>query len=107
MGPEGRLIGVGDAGDDSPDEPGVQSLLEVHVLDRLHGLPLGELSCQAGDLGLGLSAELLISGLLGDGLGIDSCDSSSVRGVRDLESLVLGFEGVNHSGDINLLESSS
>ena len=75
MGPEGRLLGVGDAGDDSPDEPGVQSLLEVHVLDGLHGLPLGEVNSQAGDLGLGLSAELLIRSLLGDGLGINSWDT--------------------------------
>ena len=73
MWPEGRLLGMGDAGDDSPDEPSVQSLLEVHVLDGLHGLPLGEVSSQAGDLGLGLSAELLVRGLLGDGLSVDSC----------------------------------
>ena len=71
MGPEGGLVGVGDAGDDGPDESGVEGLLEVHLLDGLHGLPLGEVGVQAGDLGLGIGDELLVSGLLGDSLGID------------------------------------
>ena len=78
MGPEGRLLGVGDAGDDGPDEPGVQGLLEVHLLHRLHGLPLGQVGVQAGDLGLGLADELLVSGLLGDTLGIDGYGDTNV-----------------------------
>ena len=60
-----------DAGDDSPHQPSVQGLLEVHVLDWLHGLPLGEVSCQGGDLGLGVTAEFLIRGLLGNSLGLN------------------------------------
>ena len=78
MGPEGRLVGVGDAGDDGPDEPGVQGLLEVHLLHGLHGLPLGEVGVQASDLGLGLTDELLVSGLLGDSLGINGCEGTQM-----------------------------
>ena len=63
---------MGDAGDDDPDEPRVKSLLKVHLLHGLHGLPLGQVRLEPGDLSFGLATELLVGSLLGDRLVIQS-----------------------------------
>ena len=105
--------------------PGLESLLPVHLLHRLHGLPLGEISGEAGNPGLRVSTELLIGSLLGHSLGLNSCaqqkgyhqyldyksvrtlHGSTVRRIGDLESLVLSLEGVNHAGNGDLFKDNS
>lgn len=64
MWPEGWLLGVGNASDGGANEASVQGLLQVHLLNRLHGLPLGQLALDALNPVVGVNTELLIGRLL-------------------------------------------
>ena len=57
--------------DSGANQTGVQSLLQVHFLHGLHGLPLGELHLDVSDVLGRVSTELFVGSLLFLGLILD------------------------------------
>ena len=64
MGPERWDIWVRHPLDGGSNQPGVQSLFQVHLLHRLHGLPLSQLRLDASDVLNRVSTELFVGSLL-------------------------------------------
>ena len=71
MGPEGWFVWVGNSSDSCSNQTSVQSLLQVHLLHRLHCLPLGQFSLDTLNPGVGVNTELLIGSLLLSSLGVN------------------------------------
>ena len=59
--------------DSGANQTGIQSLLQVHLLHRLHGLPLGELLLDSSDVLGRVSTELFVGSLLLLGLLLNGC----------------------------------
>merc|ERR1719347_253955 len=88
--------------DDSSHQASIQSLLQVHLLDWLHCLPLGQLNLQLTDSGVGLSTKCSKCSFMLSSLIINSFQCSLIRWVRDGESSVLLLEVVHHARDGHL-----
>ena len=65
--------------DGGANQSSVQGLLKVHLLHRLHGLPLSELRLDLRDILDGVLTELFIRGFLLLGLGVNSCNTKSLQ----------------------------
>ena len=71
VGPEGRNVGMNHSLDRCSDQPGVQSLLGIHLLHRFHGLEFGQLRLRGSDGSVPLRDEGFKRGLLLYGLSVD------------------------------------
>ena len=74
--PHGNLVRIVDTSNGSSNETSIKGLLPVHLLDRLHGLPLGQFSGDTGNSCCRGRTPSSSSRLLLNSLVINSCNTN-------------------------------